>query len=83
MPTKSGRTSVSLINSSCVCGCEEPKLEYNFYFESRVRCPVCDRRTLWHSNRWGATEEWEEIQKKCRTSGNSVSACEPPEKKQG
>lgn len=72
MPTKSGRTSASLINASCVCG-GQPKLEYNFYFESRVRCPVCDRRTLWHSNRWATTEEWEETQKKCRTSGNSES----------
>jgi hypothetical protein len=48
---------------ACACGCHEPRIEYNFYFESRVRCPVCDRRTLWHSNRWATTEEWEEMQK--------------------
>lgn len=47
----------------CRCGCKEPRIEHNFYAEARVRCPVCDRKTHWHPNRWNAEVEWEEIQR--------------------
>ena len=42
----------------CPCG-STPRVEYNVLFRCRVICPVCGRRTGWHTDEKATIEEWE------------------------